>query len=116
MSPSRTAPRSAERLFSSPADNLNSAEELREFIRKHFAFGETQPDYIRLPKSGNAEPHSGLSRSALDLLIRPQPANDFRPPVKSKMLRMTGEKRGIVLIDYRSLRIYLDGLPAGNRA
>jgi hypothetical protein len=30
---------------------------------------------------------------------------------------MTGEKeRGIILIDYRSLRIYLDGLPpAGKR-
>jgi hypothetical protein len=79
-------------------------------------FSETVPAYIRLPKSGNADPHTGLSRSALDLLIRPQPGNDFRPPVKSKMLKMTGDKRGIVLIDFRSLRIYLDGLPAGSRA
>ena len=79
-------------------------------------FSDTVPAYIRLPKSGSADAHTGLSRSALDLLVRPQPGNDFRPPVKSKMLKMTGEKRGIVLIDYRSLRIYLDGLPAGNSA
>jgi hypothetical protein len=69
------------------------------------------PDYIRLPKPGSTCPHTGLNRSALDLLIRPQPGNNFRPPVKSKTMRMTGTKRGIVLIDYRSLRIYLNDLP-----
>ena len=77
-------------------------------------FSDTVPAYIRLPKSGSADPHTGLSRSALDLLVRPQPGNDFRPPVKSKMLKMTGEKRGIVLIDFRSLRIYLGGFPSAN--
>jgi len=75
---------------------------------------DTVPAYIRLPKSGTADPHTGLSRSALDLLVRPQPGNDFRPPVKSKMLKMTGEKRGIVLSDFRSLRIYLGGLPSAS--
>jgi hypothetical protein len=74
-----------------------------------------QPDYIRLPKWGARCQHTGLTRSCLDLLTRPQPANDFRPPVRSKILKMTGQKSGIKLIDYRSLRIYLDGLPDASR-
>jgi hypothetical protein len=83
-------------------------------LTHNLTFAGTVPAFIRLPKSGNADPHTGLSRSALDLLVRPQPGNDFRPPVKSKMLKMTGEKRGIVLIDFRSLRIYLGGLPSAS--
>jgi hypothetical protein len=70
-----------------------------------------EPAYIRLPKFGERCPLTGLSRSALDLLTRAQPANDFRPPVRSKILKQTGQKQGIKLIDYRSLRTYLDGLP-----
>jgi hypothetical protein len=71
------------------------------------------PDYIFLPKSGTPCPRSSLTRSALDLLTRPQSANNFRPPVKSKIFKQTGEKVGRRLIDYRSLRKYLDNLPDG---
>jgi len=68
------------------------------------------PDFIRLPSTGYKCPHSKLNRSALDLLVRPQKANNYKPPVKSKRLFLTGSKRGIVLIDYRSLKLYLNGL------
>ena len=73
------------------------------------------PAYIRLPRWGEREPLTGLTRTALDLLTRAQPGNDFRPPVRSKLFKQTGQKSGIKLIDYRSLRIYLDGLPDGSK-
>jgi hypothetical protein len=73
------------------------------------------PAYIRLPKWGQRCPQTGLTRTALDQLTRPQPINDFRPPVRSKILKMTGQKSGVKLIDFRSLRVYLDGLPDASR-
>jgi hypothetical protein len=77
--------------------------------------GLGQPAYIRLPQFGQKCPFTGLSRSALDLLTRAQPLNNFRPPVRSKLFKQTGRKSGIKLIDYRSLRIHLDGLPDGSK-
>jgi hypothetical protein len=69
------------------------------------------PAYIRLPPTGARDPHTGLTRSALDALTRPQECNQFRPPVKSKILKMAGQKSGVRLIDYQSLKNYLDNLP-----
>jgi hypothetical protein len=57
--------------------------------------------------------YSGLSRSTLDILTRPQPLNGFKPKVRSKELRQTGERNKVRLIDYASLRAYLDSLPDG---
>jgi hypothetical protein len=67
--------------------------------------------YTRLPPSGTVDPISGLNRSALDKLVRPQAANDFSPPVRSKILRAKGAKRGSVLVDVASLLEYLKNLP-----
>src|SRR5262245_12016976 len=75
--------------------------------------GFAQPLFVRLPKSGLACPHSSLSRSAMDLLVRPQEANNFRPPVKSRILKH-GTKKGIVLVEYASLMAYLNNLPDGS--
>jgi hypothetical protein len=72
---------------------------------------QVPPAYIRLPRFGDRCPHTGLTRSAMDALTRPQESNEFRPPVKSKILKMAGQKSGVKLIDYRSLRAYLDNLP-----
>jgi hypothetical protein len=69
------------------------------------------PEYLRLPKWGERDPYFGLTRTALDQLTRPQPFNQFRPPVKSKILKMAGSKSGIKLISFSSLKIYIDGLP-----
>jgi hypothetical protein len=67
--------------------------------------------YTRIPPSGTVDPISGLNRSALDKLIRPQEANDFNPPVRTKILRARGARRGTVLIEVQSLIAYLDDLP-----
>jgi hypothetical protein len=77
---------------------------------------QSSPRFIRLPRTGDACPHSGLSRTALDLLSRPQAANGFHPPVESKVLLQTGQKKGIRLISYASLMKYLDKLPAAAAA
>jgi len=69
------------------------------------------PVFIRLPRYGISCPYTGLSRSALDLLTRPQAKNDFKPPVKSKIFRAEGKGKGIRLIEYASLMAYLGRLP-----
>jgi hypothetical protein len=65
-----------------------------------------------LPKNGQHCPYSSLPRTALDLITRPQPANNFDPPVISKVFRPAGSRSGIRLIDLASLLAYLDSLPA----
>lgn len=72
------------------------------------------PVFIRMPRYGQKCPHTGLSRSSLDLLTRPQRANNFRPPVKSRLMRQTGiSGRTIRLIDFDSLVRHLNSLPDG---
>lgn len=77
---------------------------------------EIRPEYIRLPKSGEACPHTGLSRTALNALILPTPENGFRPPVKSWVHRRPGNHRGIRLIAYDSLIAHLNALSARYQA
>jgi hypothetical protein len=65
------------------------------------------PEWLRLPRTGEACPFSGLRRSRLNELILPCPANDYRPPVKSIVLRQRGKVKGIRLVSYDSLMSYL---------
>jgi hypothetical protein len=74
--------------------------------------GANVPIFIRLPKVGQACPYSQLSRTMLDQLTRPQQANNFKPPVVSKVLRAGGSQAGIRLIKLSSLIGYLNSLPA----
>jgi hypothetical protein len=72
--------------------------------------------WIRLPRFGEKCPYTGLSRTALDHLIRPQPWNKRKPPVESRILQIdsgpeSGHRAGIVLVNYASLMTYIDGLP-----
>lgn len=67
----------------------------------------TPPDFIRLPKSGERCPHTGLSRTTLFELIVPCKRNGFRPPVKSKHHKQPNAMRGIRIIYYPSLVSYL---------
>jgi hypothetical protein len=53
----------------------------------------------------------GLESQAMDLLTRPQPSNNFKPPVESKVLRQRSDKQGIRLVSYPSLISYLERLP-----
>lgn len=70
---------------------------------------EGQPQYIRLPKSGQLCPYSGLTRSKLNELILPTPRNGHNPQVASKSLRTAGQKRGVRLILLESLMGFLQG-------
>ncbi len=65
------------------------------------------PEFIRLPKPGDLCPWTGLSRSKMNELILPCPANDRKPPVKSISLRKKGSARGCRLVVYDSLISYL---------
>jgi hypothetical protein len=64
-------------------------------------------EFLRLPKSRQRCPHTGLTRSFLNALILPCPANNFHPPVKSYCLRQRGAKTGCRIISYQSLRNYI---------
>jgi hypothetical protein len=70
-----------------------------------------EPEFTQLPRTGERCRISGLSRSALNLLILPSKANNYRPPVASKSLRQPGHVRGIRLIVVRSLLGYLHSIP-----
>lgn len=65
------------------------------------------PEFIRLPKPGQLCPWTGLSRSKMNELILPCPANGGKPPVKSVSLRKKGSLRGTRLVFYESLISYL---------
>jgi hypothetical protein len=73
---------------------------------------QSLPEYIRLPKVGEREPITNLSRSSLDRLIRPQECNNFKPPVVSRCVRIKGgARRGSRLILLSSLLCFLSRQP-----
>jgi hypothetical protein len=72
------------------------------------ALTHSQPEYIRLPKSGPC-PITGLTRSKLYDLISPNEDNGFKPPVTSVSLRKPGQTKGTRLIVLQSLLDYLRG-------
>jgi len=65
------------------------------------------PEYVRLPPPGKLDPFFGLTRSYLNLLILPSKENDFRPPVRSSVLRQPNAKTGVRLVNVASLRTYV---------
>jgi len=73
-----------------------------------------RPDYIRLPKPYERCRLTGLSRSTLAELTVPGPANGFKPPVKSLVIKKRGAMRGIRLINFDSLLDYLHELESQN--
>ena len=71
-----------------------------------------------MPKVGERELITKLSRSTLDRLTRPQPCNNFKPPVVSRCVRIQGgARRGTRLILLSSLLDFISRqpgeLPAG---
>lgn len=70
---------------------------------------KTEAEFMRLPPSGQQDPIFGLKRSYLNLLILPCRENNFRPPVKSIVLRRTRARKGVRLIEIASLRAYIRG-------
>ncbi len=64
-------------------------------------------EFIRLPQPKGRDPLFGLSRSFLNELILPCPANGYKPPVQSHVLRRRGYRNGIRLISVDSLRRFI---------
>jgi hypothetical protein len=71
-----------------------------------------RPEYVRLPRPGDRCKLTGLSRSTMAELAVPGKDNDFKPPVKSLLIKKRGAQRGIRLINYDSLLEYLKRLEA----
>jgi len=71
------------------------------------------PAFIRVPRSGSRCPVTNLTRTAIDKLTRPQPENDFKPPVRSRILKARGATRGVRLVETRSLLDHIASLPNG---
>lgn len=67
-----------------------------------------RPEWIRLPKSGNACRYTSLNRSILNFLVLPSAANGYNPPVRSVALRKKGAAKGVRLIHLQSLLDYLE--------
>ena len=63
------------------------------------------PEWVRLPRQGEAEPRTGLTRSVLNRLCTEK-------KVKSVSLRDEGKKRGTRLVHLPTLLSYLEGLAA----
>jgi hypothetical protein len=65
-----------------------------------------------MPKVGEREPITKLSRSTLDRLTRPQPCNNFKPLVVSRCVRIHGgARRGARLILLSSLLDFISRQP-----
>jgi len=64
-------------------------------------------EYVRLPPPGKLDPLCGLTRSYLNFLILPLKENDFRPPVRSSVLRQPNAKTGVRLVNVASLLAYI---------
>lgn len=72
--------------------------------------GSVLPVYVRLPRSGHRCQLTGLSRSSLDLLVLPCPANGYRARVKSIVVKQPETVRGPRLILVESLLAHLASL------
>lgn len=78
-----------------------------DFVEDTGSIETAEPLTIRLPRTGQRCPWTGLSRSAMNELILPCKANDFSPPVKSTVLQSQGRSRGIRLVIFASLKEHL---------
>ena len=75
-----------------------------------FVQSEPPGDWLRLPQPGAKLSGYGLTRGTLNELILPCEENDFKPPVRSIVIKKRGAVRGIRLIHRPSLDAYLSKL------
>lgn len=66
-----------------------------------------RPECFRLPSGRERDPHFGLGRSYWNGLILATPANDYKPKVKSYVIRRRGSRTGVRLIDYDSAMAFI---------
>ncbi len=72
------------------------------------------PEWSQLPRSGQRDKTTGLSRACINSLILPTKANGFKPPVVSRSLKSHRlASRGIRLVNIASLLAYIQSQPSG---
>ncbi len=88
-------------------------------VKKHFRITthdeqaiNTGPVTFRLPPDGERDAYFGCARTFWNQRVLPSAANNFKPPIKSVVVKTTGVKRGIRLIVYASAKAYFDALIA----
>ena len=84
--------------------NVNNTHNTKE-ARRDVSPGGNVSQWLRLPKPGEHEPNTGLTRSVLTRLC-------IEGKVKSISLKEPGKARGCRLINRPSLFSYLSGLEA----
>jgi hypothetical protein len=84
-------------------ESINMRTEPVQVTAAAVIHNQVKPEFIRLPGTGKRCPYTHLSRSKLNELILPCEANDYHPPVRSKVLRQRGQTKGARLIVYQSL-------------
>ena len=75
-----------------------------------FVQAEPAGEWLRLPQPGAKLSGYGVTRGTLNELILPSEENDFKPPVRSIVIKKRGAVRGIRLIHRPSLDAYLSKL------
>lgn len=68
-----------------------------------------RPETFRIPTGKNRDPHFGLGRSYWYSKILATRQNQFKPDVKSYVIRRKGSRTGIRLIDFQSALLFLTG-------
>lgn len=61
-----------------------------------------KPECFRLPSGRERDPYFGIGRSYWNSLVLPSAANQWKPRVKSYVLRRPGARTGVRLVDFQS--------------
>lgn len=69
-------------------------------------------EYVRIPGPYGICPITSMKRESMLNLVMPRQCNDFRPPVKSVLIKRPGAKRGSRYINAQSLRDFMASLEA----
>jgi hypothetical protein len=85
---------------------LQPIERADELAAK-FVLSEPPGEWLRLPQPGAKLAGYGLTRGTLNELLLPCEENDYKPPVRSVVIKKRGAVRGIRLIHRPSLDVYL---------
>lgn len=68
------------------------------------------PEWIRIPPRGARCAFTGMTRGTIQDLVLARPCNRNTPPVKSCLVRQPGAKRGVRLVNLKSLLDHLEQL------
>jgi hypothetical protein len=70
------------------------------------------PITFRLPQAGELDHYFGGTRTFWNERVLPNEENNFKPPVKSVVVKQPGAKRGMRFIVFESAKAYFDALIA----